>query len=121
MTVPGLNKVLGKIRTTINVVNAAVSDCDGELNVALDPGLGCPGKSMRGDRWCKDVVRVTTLRLDAYFAGRELVPDVFKVDVEGAELMALKGLGRRVRKSDRSSVQFTGNWSPQVRTPFVMF
>jgi hypothetical protein len=35
--------------------------------------------------------------------------------------MTLEELGRRVRKSDRSGVQFTGNWSPRVRTPFIMF
>jgi FkbM family methyltransferase len=41
----------------------------------------------------QDAIRVPTTTLDAYFADKE-PPDLLWVDIEGAELLALKGAAK---------------------------
>ena len=75
----------------ISVVNCAVSDEIGTISFpenSLKPGLTMG----RGS------TRVQSITLDEYFQGYEDIPDIFKIDVEGAETKALRGMLNIIRR-----------------------
>jgi FkbM family methyltransferase len=83
-------------------VNAAVSDCDGEMdfevpgNVAIFGRLA-PSKNatLSDGRFAgASISKVRTIRLDHFCKARNIdTIDFLKIDVEGFELAALRGLG----------------------------
>lgn len=50
---------------------------------------------------CNRTIDVEGVRLDDYFSGQDIRFDFIKLDVEGAELSALKGMTRLLEKSNR--------------------
>lgn len=86
------NVALNPSDVRVELTNAAVSDAPGTVTYRRPPDFNHPALSlynpwpMEGE---VDVV-VPALTLDAYFEGRSL-PDLMKVDVEGAELHVLRG------------------------------
>lgn len=77
----------------------AVSDADGEtrLRLGAEPALSAlaTAGSSRGD--ARDGPRVRTVALDSYVDGRRL--DLVKIDVEGAEMLVLRGARQLLARS----------------------
>ena len=90
----------------IKVVEAACSDVDGEAEFWIENLTGQNNTLVRDykvwaanrDRaFSREALRpitVPTVRLDSFLARSELRPDLLKIDVEGAELMVLRGAER---------------------------
>ncbi len=53
---------------------------------------------LAGDK--KEFVEIETVRLDDFFEGIAVRPNVIKMDVEGAEMLALSGMERLINESD---------------------
>ncbi len=78
----------------VNVVAAAVSDRSGSVDLLNDPSQRLSKTaSMIGYRLegSAQSTTVPSVRLDEYFAGATRLPDLIKIDVEGAELCVLNG------------------------------
>ncbi|HEX2622275.1 MAG TPA: FkbM family methyltransferase [Phototrophicaceae bacterium] len=80
----------------VKLEHAAVSNATGTLDYVRDTdspsqGFGLSTNQER-DRQIGTLVKVTSFRLDDYFAGKMIAPAVFKIDVEGAELQVLQGM-----------------------------
>lgn len=76
---------------TIEVVPVAVSDVDGLATLYTDGAAG-NSPSLVHQRNERASITVTTRALDSLVAGREFpVPTVLKLDIEGAEILALRG------------------------------
>ena len=87
----------------IEVVEAACSDVDGEAEFWIENLTGQNNTlvhdykvwAVNRDRaFSREALRpitVPTVRLDSFLAQSELRPDLLKIDVEGAELMVLRG------------------------------
>ena len=80
------------------VINHPVSDR--KKTVSYDRDATRSGLSMAPDAGVSGAPlhQIETITLDDYFLGREVVPDVIKIDVQGAELEALKGAERLLRE-----------------------
>ncbi len=89
--------------TNIEIVDSAVSDSDGVASF-FEEELTGQNNSLLGDyeRFAKNRERafsnqrycerhVMTVRLDTILHERSIVPDLVKIDIEGAEYMALSG------------------------------
>jgi FkbM family methyltransferase len=86
-------------------INACISDVDGDttwFNVANNEGqssslleLGIH-KTEHPEVHYSDRIEVTTTRLDTLFEDMPLECDLLNMDLQGAELMALKSLGNRL-------------------------
>lgn len=78
------------------VVEAAVSDCEGESFFDLSAG----GSSSQGKLDEKGVFRVKTISLDRFIeSGFAPNPDYIKIDAEGAEFLVLSGAKRILQKN----------------------
>lgn len=77
--------------SNVVVIDAAVSDSDGEVNFDPSPNNSAGHFSSDG------ALRVRTVRLDdVVFRDHLPPPDCIKIDVEGAELMVLLGAGQLI-------------------------
>ncbi len=86
--------------TNIVAVRKAVSDKTGPGQLWLDPGD--PGRhSLGGGPAGCAPVPVDTVSLDDYFGHSDRLPDVLKVDAEGAEELILSGMKRILEGSNR--------------------
>ena len=72
------------------VVNAAVANESGSIHLSRERGshLRIALADVEGD----DESSVSAVAIDDYVDTRDLVPDVIKIDVEGAEMLVLKGM-----------------------------
>ena len=78
--------------TNLTVVRAAVSDQAGELELRADRWLGVKDAGVRSRFAEGPVVQtVPTIRLDDWAADQPRV-DMVKLDIEGSELLALRGM-----------------------------
>jgi FkbM family methyltransferase len=118
------DKVQGKFRVTLT--EKAVSDKNGQINFySIDPEKtettwldGNPGasslfKASGGyhlEKYVQDKVIVDTTRLDTFLSTNSIkAVDVLWMDIQGAELMALKGLGSSIElvKVIHTEVEFS--------------
>lgn len=81
----------------IDAIHLGVADRKGVLQFEAGTGTGT-GHLADGD--AEDTVQVATDRLDNLIADRQWVPTHIKIDVEGAEVMVLKG-AEQLLKSHR--------------------
>lgn len=83
----------------VQLVEAAISDRDGEVAFTFRPDPTDPGGFANSLAYDIDgatvTIRMTTI--DTLCAGRE--PDLIKIDIEGAELLALKGAYKTLKRS----------------------
>ena len=82
-----------KLNNFTNVITEekAVSDKTGTLNLYLDAQDMGAHTLYETDKY-KKIVIVESVTLDDYFKGRECPVNIVKMDIEGAELAALKGM-----------------------------
>lgn len=83
------------------VVSAVVGDADG-ATVSYTPHPFSFVESITGvstEPFCVKMVG-TTVSLDKYFANNSLLPDFLKIDVDGAEMAVLRGMGRLLAQPD---------------------
>jgi FkbM family methyltransferase len=86
--------------TTVVAVRKAVSDRTGASQLWLDPGD--PGRhSLWGDPSGSTPVPVDTVSLDDYFGHSGRLPDILKIDAEGAEELILSGMTRILESRNR--------------------
>ena len=84
----------------VHLVTWAVSDREGELTLFTDGAAGFAPSMVRQDRpgAPKGETVVLTRSLDTALASGELrLPDVLKIDIEGAEALCLRGCPRLLR------------------------
>lgn len=80
----------------VEVVAAACSDREGHADFVSDPSTGSAGglRSAHHGEHAGPEVRVPVTRLDAFLAsGGRGIPDLVKIDAEGAEDLVLEGMG----------------------------
>jgi FkbM family methyltransferase len=78
--------------------SVAVSDRPGESVFQLPEPANTGSGSLRSqDSGSKNAITVKTITLDDYFASQPAAPHIIKLDVEGAELLALRGAVRLLR------------------------
>lgn len=84
----------------IELVPAACGDRSGSIALSVSPDPRNSGLSTVRDTFQQaDQLTVPLLRLDDFCAERGIVPDLVKVDVEGAEEMVLRGAEALLRES----------------------
>ena len=90
--------------TDADVVNRPVADCCRRVSysaasavagLAMSPRLDGAERIEAGGA---DRIEVDAITLDAFFAGRGVVPDFIKIDVEGAEAQVLAGAADLLRE-----------------------
>ena len=91
--------------TNVHVVEWAVSDMLGEATLFTDGVAGSSPSLQQVGKRCH--VLVQTNSIDNALSSQELpVPDVIKLDIEGAELLALKGMRSLLVSEDAPRVIF---------------
>jgi FkbM family methyltransferase len=93
------NLYLNDLVDRVALVPHAVTDSDGELVLGLAPGRNRGVSRIAEEGFAGEAIAVACERLDSRFGGtggRFLV----KMDVEGAELQALRGMERLIRSNE---------------------
>ena len=99
-----LNKNIGINRLgNVVTVNMAVSNEDG-VERCVDAPVGSAVLKIIEEQDTKtdraDLTDVKSVSLDSYFSSAGIIPDVIKIDVEGAEIKVLKGMERLLALPD---------------------
>jgi len=89
--------VVANDASNVTIVTKAVSEENGEAHFELGSGSGTGSLSESG------TLTVETVSLDSYSAELGIRPDLMKIDVEGAELMVLRG-AMRILESARPTI-----------------
>jgi FkbM family methyltransferase len=117
-TVEMLRENIGVNRLgNVIVVDAAASDESGSIRLlsgaseSVAKTASIIGYRLEGP--AKTTV-VRSIRLDDYFVGIDRLPNLIKIDVEGAELLALKGARETIKRSRPTLIVEIHSWgSPQ--------
>ena len=83
--------------TNVEVFNLAVFDSSGETHYQRSGDRPNSNFTLRLDNTVEkdlSIVSVGSITLDEFFEEKSIVPDVVKIDVEGAEMNVLKGMTR---------------------------
>jgi FkbM family methyltransferase len=84
----------------VTVVPKACSDSAGRVTLHLSPrGKGLHTIGAAGNGWAS--LEIETVRLDEFFDDPRFIVDVAKIDIEGAETRALRGMERLIARSPR--------------------
>jgi FkbM family methyltransferase len=81
--------------SNVEAFNVAVCDCTGVVKYRRDSNRYSSGFRLRTDTTDENddlMVLVESVALDDFLQSKGVVPDVIKVDVEGAEMDVLKGM-----------------------------
>jgi FkbM family methyltransferase len=94
--------------TNVSLIQAAIGESSGEIDLLVNAGTNShlPGVYVGADRESyarkekhETVIKVRCLSLDdAYFAEGAARPDIIKIDIEGAEMLALPQTRRLCRE-----------------------
>jgi FkbM family methyltransferase len=83
----------------VEVVPSAISDHEGTMKLFVSPGHS-NHSLIQGFTPADDVLEIPTVSVDGFAAQRGIpVIDFIKMDIEGAETMALNGMRETIRKS----------------------
>ena len=85
----------------VNAYNLAVSDSCGLLTYQREENHPSPMFRLKDEKSTYNsspLISVGATTLDCFFQNKDLVPDVIKIDVEGAEMKVLKGMRRLIAK-----------------------
>lgn len=82
------------LASRIELVEKAVSDVDGKVLFQTGPDRGNAGvgRCVVDRKLHPDAHWVSAVRMDSFFKGIGKLPEVVKIDVEGSELLVLKGM-----------------------------
>jgi len=93
-------------RISVEIQSIAISDNDGTATLFTEGAEG-NSPSLVHQRGEKESIEVVTQTLDSVVAGGTLpVPTVLKLDIEGAEIMALRGAGKLLAGSQAPRALF---------------
>lgn len=96
--------------SNLNIVCAAIWDEDGKV-ICFDKTLDgdASTNSIREEvHVCSD--HVTSIRIDGYCEQMKMKPDIVKIDVEGAEVRALKGMGNILNSVETLFLEIHPTW-----------
>ena len=84
------------------ILQKAVSDTSGEVSIYLNNGnLGMHTLGKRKDLEKWEEIKVETITLDSYFEKYDKPIDFLKMDIQGAEGLALKGMEKLLIKNEQ--------------------
>ena len=92
----------------VSSYNAAVTDYEGTVSYQGDKNSPNPALSLNVDKEkakTKQMIEVQGITLDKFFQDKKIVPDVIKIDVEGAELKVLGGMKKLLDNNIRLFVE----------------
>src|SRR5262249_44618393 len=92
-------KLNGLHESRMTIVNAAVGDNAGELEYQPHPYSFLARQANENIDVYDLKYRAPTLRLDDYFHQQGIDPDLLKIDIDGAEASALRGMHRILKES----------------------
>ena len=102
----------------LSIVGAAVGDRSGEIELISTAAERYTKAASAVSYYLEGAAKTTTvpsLRLDEYFAGADRLPDLIKVDVEGAELAVLSGARETILRGKPDLVIEIHGWgSPEA-------
>jgi len=87
----------------------ALSDRAGKLEFFPSPNMNSGVGLLAPKSWNVRTVQVEAITLDDYCAQHHITPDVLKIDVEGAELLVLKGASRLLASPSPPAIVFEMN------------
>lgn len=88
----------------VEVVPMAVSDHEGAMKLFVSPGHS-NHSLIEGFTAANGVVEIPTISIDAFARKRGIASvDFIKMDIEGAETMALEGMRETIRRSPRPAL-----------------
>jgi FkbM family methyltransferase len=87
---------LNTLESRVTPIDCAIADRQGRARLAVFDAPGISRLSVDDDPGRTDAVEVGVTSIDEFCAERHLRPDVIKLDVEGAELPALRGASRTI-------------------------
>jgi FkbM family methyltransferase len=115
----------------LDIVSKAVSQSDGQLvtlyvanggNSFLNSLFDHPMELVAGVPEQKETIEVQTVTLDEFSKTRKLQPDLVKIDVEGAELLVLRGCRRMLAEyRPRFIVAVHPTWLPPGQNAAQLF
>lgn len=84
------------------ILQKAVSDTNGEISIYLNNGnLGMHTLGKRKDLAKWEEIKIEAIRLDSYFEKYNRKIDFLKMDIQGAEGLALKGMEKTLKKNEQ--------------------
>jgi FkbM family methyltransferase len=105
---------INQVGDRVMPVAAAITDgSEKSLRLVLGESSGISRMAHDDDRSARNVTDVPALSIDAFCAERQIVPSVIKIDVEGAELGALRG-ARRTIAAARPALQLFVEMHPAL-------
>lgn len=99
--------------TNVLALNKAVSNTPSRTSLYLDPRYNPAGHQLHDATGTRRSVLVETVSLDGYFSEGATV-DVIKMDIQGAEMLALQGMERLLQRS-RPLTLVTEFWPDGLR------
>lgn len=82
---------------TGEIIEAALADSEGEMNLILDDEIAGSGQSHISNRNNGDGMTVVKSISGDHFVSEHPSPDMIKIDVEGAEMLVLDGFSQTLR------------------------
>lgn len=96
------NLAANKLETAL-VTNKPVSDRRQKISYednSLDAGLSMSQTEQNAGQNGRGVVHTESVSLDEFFADKDAVPDVIKIDVQGAEMQVLRGARQLIKRNN---------------------
>jgi FkbM family methyltransferase len=108
-----LHVALNQVGDRVTSLQAAVSDRDGQLQFASFESSGISRLASSADAESATIRDVRATSIDGFCAGEGVTPTVIKIDVEGAELAALRGARDTIARAG-SHLQLFVEMHPQL-------
>jgi FkbM family methyltransferase len=107
------NNVFGNRLFNVRLARYGVGDADGEAALYLCPEN--PGDHRTQPVEGREAAPIQIVRLDSFFADSPFVPDLVKIDIQGAELAALRGGARLFARAGTGCAKLIEFWPGGMR------
>lgn len=108
-----INLNRGKSNVTIN--NIAITHKVGKINFS-PKAIPNPGQGIKTISSGKN--QISSISLDEYIAAGNRIPDLIKIDIEGAEMMALKGLELNIQRIPQIIIEIHPKKLPEFESNY---